>query len=418
MERLDLWPEEVARGDGTIVRSLVIEQPAQARRRLWWAYPDSLRSHVGGDADSLAVGVVFLAMQIGRPVRIHGQVSPSLLRNLEEFQAAWTAMERSLTPVEITADEEVEVVRPAGRTGGLVAFSGGVDCSFTAYRHVRAAGVRWPRKIAAGVMVHGFDIPLSDSQAFAAAAARSRRTLDSLGLPLLTVACNYKEVVADFPHSHGAAIASCLALFANGFSYGLIGQTFTYAESRHIAEGVNPLTDPLLSSDSFAVIPDGAAFERADKIRLLGNWEEFRTNLRVCWAGPQKDRNCCNCEKCIRNILTFRALGLGLPECFERDVPDLRLASVKMGEGIRPFIRYGELRELSQANGTFGNWAKVLSWRLAEMRFRNRWPRIWRRTRWLWYIACRARARLGRSRGAGLIASARPLPVNDGRSAS
>ena len=396
MERLDLWPEETARGDGTFVRSLVIDEPGKARRTLWWAYPESLSSYVGGDADSLVIGVVFLAMQLGRPVRVHGRVSPSLLRNLEEFQAAWVAMQGNLTAVEITADEEVEADRPAQRAGALVPFSGGVDCSFTAYRHVRAAGVRWPRRIGAGVMIHGFDIPLGDREAFAGAAARSRRILESLRLPLLTVASNYKEIVADFPHSHGAAIVSCLALFSDGFSEGLIGQTFTYAEIRHIAEGINALTDPLLSSESFRVIPDGAAFERADKIKLLGAWEEFRRNLRVCWAGPDKDRNCCNCEKCVRNILTFRALGLGLPACFERDVSDFRLASVKMGEGLRPFIRYGQLPELAKANGTYGTWAKLLVWRLAEMRFRNRWPRLWRRTQRLWYWACRGRARLGR----------------------
>lgn len=396
MLRLDLWPEETRQNDGTVARSLVVDEPGKPRRALTYSFADSLLPYVGEDADSLVVGVAFLAMQRGRSARVHGQVSPSLLRNLEEFQAAWAAMVSGLTAVEITADQEVEAVRPSRRAGAVVPFSGGVDCCFTAYRHVRGAGVRWPRQIGAGVMIHGFDIPLSDREGFRLASERSRRILDSLNLPLLSVACNYKEMVADFPHSHGSAIASCLALFANGFSEGLIGQTFTYGEIRHIAEGVNALTDPMLSSDSFRVISDGAAFERADKIQALGHWKEFRENLRVCWAGSNKASNCCNCEKCIRNILTFRALGLGLPAAFEKDVPDLRLASVKMGEGIRPFIRYENLPRLAQANGTFGTWARILRWRLAEMRLRNRWPWVWRVTRRLWYLACRARARLGR----------------------
>ena len=36
-------------------------------------------------------------------------------------------------------------------------------------------------------------------------------------------------------------------------------------------------------------------------------------NLRVCWEGPQRDRNCGVCEKCIRTKLEFLANGLELP---------------------------------------------------------------------------------------------------------
>ena len=109
----------------------------------------------------------------------------------------------------------------------------------------------------------------------------------------------------DWPHSYGAAVASCLMFLANGYREGLVGQGVAYQYFHHLDEGSNPLTDAMLSSRSFTVIPDGSGFVRADKIREMSGWDEFLRNVRVCWAGPQKDRNCCECEKCIRNILTL-----------------------------------------------------------------------------------------------------------------
>ncbi len=277
-------------------------------------------------------------------------------------------MHRGLTAVEMTADQETEALQPEGRKGAVVAFSGGVDSCFSAYRHVRGEGLRFPRQVDGAVMIHGFDIPLADGEAFRRAADKSRKILASLDLELMTVQSNYKEIVADFPQSHGPAMASCLALFGGGFREGLIGQTFTYGEIRHIAEGVNALTDPMLSSSAFRVIPDGAAFERADKIKLLGRWDEFLQDLRVCSGWADKGRNCCRCEKCIRNILTFRALGLGLPQCFEHDVTDGQIEKLEPGIGIRPFIRYGDLAELAAASDSSGSWVRVLEKRLVSVR--------------------------------------------------
>jgi hypothetical protein len=217
-------------------------------------------------------------------------------------------------------------------------------------------------------MVHGFDIPLREREAFTSAMERSKRMAASLGMDLIPVATNYKDVVEDWPHSHGAAVASCLALFGAGYREGLIGQTFTYGEIRHIAEGVNALTDPLLSSDYFRIVPDGAGFERADKIRVLGEWKEFLRDVRVCWQGPQKDRNCCVCEKCIRNILTFRALGLGLPPCFEHDVDEEQIRQLGMGEMTRAEIRYAGLAKLARTSGAAGRWVQIIEGRLAAER--------------------------------------------------
>jgi hypothetical protein len=395
MRVLHYWPEETRRREARTVVAAAIEVPGRPRRSLWYEVPEGYERHIPATCDPQVIGAVFLFMQTGFDVRVHGQVSPSLLRNLTEFQAAWASMQPGLTSVEICADDEREYEPPNGRSGALVTFSGGVDSCFTAYRHARSLGLRFPRPLAGAVMVHGFDIPLDEPGPFASAVERSRRMVSSIDLELITIATNYKAVVADWPHSHGAAIASCLAMFGGGFSEGLIGQTFTYPELRHVVEGVNALTDPLLSSESFRIVPDGAAFERADKIRALSGWVEFMRDVRVCWQGPDRDRNCCVCEKCMRNILTFRALGLGLPPCFDHDVSEEQIRAFWPGEEIRAEIRYGGLARLAEASGATGPWVRTLERRLASARRlqHSRLLRVLQRPR---YYAGRALTRLRR----------------------
>lgn len=369
---LHVWPEEPRTRDGEIEVSAVIEVPGRERQELWYRIPAACRQHLPARSDHFVVGAIFLLMQEGLDVRVHGQVSPSLLRNLAEFQSAWVAMHNGLTAVDIYAESEEEPESSAPRDQTVMPFSAGVDSCYTAFRHARGIGTRFPRKLTAGVMVHGFDIPLADKDAFALAAVRSGRILSSLGLELITISTNYRDLVADWNHSHGAAISSCLHLFSERFSAALIGQTFTYGELRHVAEGVNALTDPLLSSDAFRVVPDGAALERADKILAMRDWPEFLSNVRVCWQGAQKDRNCCRCEKCIRNILTFRALGLGLPSGFDEDVSDSQIRALNPGDLVRATIRYSGLAQLAEAHGASGPWVRVLQRRLQLNSIRRR----------------------------------------------
>lgn len=368
MNVMNIWPEAPVLRDGSLIVSAAIEVPGQDRKVLWYKIPESHRSCLSAASDHFALGTVFLMMKTGADVRIHGQVSPSLLRNLNEFQAAWVSMYSGLSNVDIIADHEQEDELPTHTDRAIMAFSGGVDSCFTAFRNVRHEGNRHPHNLKTGVMVHGFDIPLAENVVFASASLRSMKILESLGLEMIQVATNFRDIVGDWSYSHGTAVVSCLSLFRKGYSKGLVAQTFTYKEIRSITEGVNALTDPLLSSDNFRIIPDGAAFKRAEKILAMGNWKEFLSGLRVCWEGQQKDRNCCACEKCMRNILTFRALGLGLPACFDHDILDQQIMTLRMGDSPRACLRYGGLLKIAESRGMTGSWLKVLRKRVEGFR--------------------------------------------------
>ena len=372
MNTTHIWPQAPSHQDGEIKLSAVIEMPGNERKTLWFLVPEDQETNLAPNADPFVIGLIYLMMQTGHDVQIHGKVSPSLLYNLSDFQAVWSFWLPKLKIVTIRADHEAEPVFDQQKNESVVAFSGGVDSCFTAYTQVHAHFRPHPSRLTAGVMVQGFDIPLDQPEVFASAVKYSQEILASLGLEIIPIATNYRDLVADWTHSFGAANASCLALFSGRFRGGLISQGLTWNEFQLLHEGSNPLTDPLLSSDSFKIIPCGTAFNRAQKIYAMREWKECLRYLRVCWQGPRKDRNCCECEKCMRNILTFRALGLGLPPCFSKDADDKLIETIGLGAGHLPEIRYGELASLAKANNIKGKWIVILEKRLAAIQRKER----------------------------------------------
>jgi hypothetical protein len=243
--------------------------------------------------------------------------------------------------------------------GAIAAFSGGVDSCFTAFRHHASPSRRFQHNLQAGLMVHGFDIPLEDQQAFDGAAKKSKAILSSLGIKFIPITTNYRQVEQklNWVDAYGPAVASSLMLFQNGYTVGLIASAFSY-HNLLLPRGSNPITDPFLSSNAFQLVHDGAGYTRLDKIRAIAHWQEARQNLRVCWQGAQKDRNCGQCEKCIRTILGFRVLGLGLPSCFEQDVTDQQILGIR---GLTEIQRYDLELILQAAQGSVsGSWVTAL----------------------------------------------------------
>jgi len=356
----ELWIEDRKNINGNIELAARFES-SSIKQRLWYRVEASHENELCSNADPFVLGILQIAMNAGESLQVHGQVSPSLLRNLEDFQRAWTIwIPEKYTAIEIRADEEREPELP-DRTTAIMCFSGGVDSCFTAYRHAKGVSTRFPQPLKTAVLVHGFDIPLDQTEYYESACKKVEYQLNSLDIQLYRVATNFKEVSVFWPHAFGTGVASVLALFQNKYSRGLIAQGVPYSSYQNLVEGSNPMTDPLLSSESFSIIPDGGGFQRAEKIKVISEWPEGMKYLRVCWEGEEKDRNCCVCEKCIRNILTFRALGLPIPSAFSKDVGDDRIFRLGPLKEFTISIGYNVILDLASKNG-MGNdsWVKAL----------------------------------------------------------
>jgi hypothetical protein len=307
----------------------VFEAPG-ARESVWFRFPAAVAGRVRPGADPFLLALLFPAMIAGLPVRVRGRVSPTLLRNVEEYMAIWGMWRPDrYRPVPVAADEEAEPPPPRGPATAAMAFSGGLDSACTAWRHRRGLAGRRTRDVEAGVFVHGFDIPLEQPDVYERARRRNDETLRSVGVETIPLATNFRSLGAEWEESHGTGLAACLALFAGRYGEGLIASSMPYS-APVVAWGSLAVADRFLSTRYFEIVNDGSELTRIDKARIVSDWPEALRGLRVCWKGRQLDTNCCACEKCIRTILEFRAAGVPRPGGFPRDVSDEEIRRTSM----------------------------------------------------------------------------------------
>jgi len=342
---------EAPRSEGGQVEVAARFTSASGEHRLWYRIEQERRNALAPNADPFVLGTIHLAMKTGENLLVHGQVAPSLLANLEVLQQAWSTWKPGLyQQVDVRATTEKEAGLPQ-RNAAISSFTGGVDSCFTAFRHARGVTTRFPLPLRAAVMAHGFDIPLSDEVGYQRASAKAERQLKTLGLELYRIASNFRELPVSWVDSFGAAVASALALFQGGFDTGLLASGIPFGAYRTLVEGENPITDPLLSSAAFKIVADGAGFQRIDKIGALVQWREGLDDLRVCAVNQIRDQNCCECEKCIRNILCFRALGLVLPSAFAKDITRQQILDLVPLKEMKIDIGYAAVLQTAERRG-------------------------------------------------------------------
>lgn len=402
-QMMHIWPMEPVTGPRMTVYAARLERASDPVLELQYKVPNEFTHAVTDAGDSFLVGALFKAMKKAAPIHVHGRVSPSLLRNLTEFQAAWKHFRPDLyTPVEISADREAEGDHQAPESY-LTAFSGGVDASFTLYRHCKKLCGRFARPIGGAVMVHGFDIPFAQEATFTRASARAQAITDDLGVPLIRVATNWRVITPeeDWEHMHGSALAAVLLLFQRTYRGALIASGSPYSKIS-IVWGSSPIFDARLGGVPFTIEHDGAAFERYQKIEVMSQWPAGRRNVRICFEGDDLSVNCGVCYKCLRSILLFRAVGAGLPECFAQDVDDQfirnwhrRFLAPNAGTSI------GEILRVARLYGTEGSWSIALKATLEDHERIMRQPMWWRKLRETVALRTRMRRLLGRGRQGG-----------------
>jgi hypothetical protein len=275
-----------------------------------------------GSMDGFAFAVILNAMKNGTGLRIHGPVTRIALYNLEELQRAWTLWRPDVYQhIDIVADQVIDKP-PAPENKTLLAFSGGLDSTFSAVRHGLKLAGSGSYDIRSVMMVQGFDIGRDNDMFFMKAVERSQKFLETLSLDMRLITTDSENpAFQDWDDSHGAELACCLHQFSNEFAFGMIGSTKPY-NGLTLPNGSNPATDHLLSGSGFTIVHDGAGFSRTSKAELVARHPMATSQLRVCYEGKLQYRNCGQCEKCMRTYLNFLAVGVDNPACFDVK-PDL-----------------------------------------------------------------------------------------------
>lgn len=308
-----IWQEDpLTSQDGTTYGAR-LELPDGTTQRVWYKVPSAYSSLITDSCDSFLTGALLKVANYPARVHVHGKVSPSLLSNLVEFQSAfqmWYSNSHQFSPVEITADQEVEDDKTTNEEKALCCFSGGIDSAFSVYHHtIDPERNRFSHNIQAGLFALGADIPLKEEISFGKLIVDYKQLLGSVGLDLITIRSNLRELSSDWSQSHGLAMAAQLMLFKRGFNTGIISSTDEYNQPI-TPWGSNPTTDHLLSSNSFKIVHDGCGFSRSQKVAAIANWKECYDQLRVCFAGPDYTRNCGRCAKCTAAWLCTQVVGV------------------------------------------------------------------------------------------------------------
>lgn len=183
-------------------------------------------------------------------------------------------------------------------------FTGGVDSYFTLISN--SSGID------ALLYVHGFDVPLDDSDLRARTVEHLTAAALSANKRLIEVETNVRLVLDDYAGwgaiAHGPAIASIGHLLGQAAGTLLIPATHTYSDQ--YAWGSHPLTDPLWGSDTLSIVHDGAGVSRVEKTVKLADSDSARRHLRVCWQGAPRTYNCGRCEKCLRTKISLHLAGV------------------------------------------------------------------------------------------------------------
>ena len=296
--------------------------------------------------DGFVNAVIFHAMGSNQDISVAGRMTRSALLNLTAFQEAWCRWKPDVyKPVTIEA-LSISDDPPRAKAQSIAAFSGGADAIFTVLRH---AGDQFALNSA--MLVHGFDVPTDRADQFGKLVERVQPLLSRLNLRPRIVRTNLAELhLQDWLDSFLAQLSCCLHNYSHEFRFGLTGGGEPY-DALVLPWGQNPCTDYLLSGDGFSIVHDGAGFSRTEKIAVIAQDPVATKAIKVCWEAADLSTNCGICEKCVRTMLNFKAVGVDRPSCFDGEITPEQIRRIRFGNesqraGFRSILAYADSHAL------------------------------------------------------------------------
>jgi hypothetical protein len=359
--------------DGATRRSLFLEgladRPSGERVEMWWECPGAIDLPEPVVLDQMVASCVVPALLRGQDIVVDGPLSrqavlrlPLLAATRHDWGVKGPRREIGLRAASVL-DPPAEQAPPRA----VLTFSGGVDSFYSLLWRTGPAAPPAEPALAAAVLALGFDIPLSQAEAFERHRARLAPVLERRSVALHVVHSNARELgLSHWDYVAMPMISAALSQFAHRYAWGIVGGARSYPLTT-VPTIQSPLVDCAVSGDWFSVAADAVGIGRTDKVALICQHADALAALRVCYEENTADfaRNCCRCGKCQRTMLNFLAAGVPHPPCFDT-VPDpMTLAEV-------PFHKATDLEfaddviAYARAHGHAGPWADRLQERRQE----------------------------------------------------
>ena len=325
---------------------------AVAPEEYWFDVPRAHALELSTSGNPWLAALLPLAAHTGESLRVPLPVDQALFENARQLMRIW----QTWYPEVHVASIEADVVTAAGASRpprAAAFFSGGVDSFFTVLRCRPVAPPAARASIDDLITVWGFDIPLTQADAFARLRERHEEVAAELGKPLIDVATNLRTTrwnIAQWSYlAHGPGFAGVALALERRFHTVYLAGSGSYRDFHPWAS--HPITDPLFSTASTSIVFDAAEYLRTDKIERLAESETALRTLRVCFE-TQSDENCGVCGKCQRTMLVLALCG-ALERCstFPRRTIDLR--QIARMDCSHPFAlrEVQDIRRLAVAKG-------------------------------------------------------------------
>ena len=307
------------------------------------------------NGDHALLTVLLHAMERGSSLNVEGSVSPKLLDGLERLQAVWNGWRpERYRQVDIQCQSELDrTLVPAKENAaesGLFAYSGGVDSVFTLLRHANRGAGRASVNPKAALFVHGFDIPLSSDEEFQGAYRRAQLMIsDYPEIEIIRLRTNSRLITQSWEDSFGLQLAGAFLTVASGFTAAVKGSDVTY-DRVGVPWGATPFTMGLLSTEQLTIFEDGNGFDRNEKVAFIAGSSLKLDLLRFCWEGNKADRNCGQCEKCVRTMLGFWVNQLQTPSFVPTPLSPALVRNIRCKNGLQ-LDYWQSIHELAVQNG-------------------------------------------------------------------
>ena len=272
--------------------------------------------------DSWLLCSALAAMRYGeKRIAIEAAVSAEIkdgLINSMKCLIEWHGGDRRVIPIEAPVKTEILFPHKSPRAGAL--FSGGIDALAMVRDNQLNFAPDHPRRIQDGILVYGVlqgENELDPS--FQNVVDAVTEIAHDAGMELIQLYTNayahFRDLDPDFSfwrfEYHGSFLAAIAHTFVSRLSVASIASTYDFANLE--PWGSHPLLDPLYSTTALQIRHENVALSRLEKTRLVGEWDVALKQLRVCnekASYREGNYNCGNCEKCVRTMTAFLALGI------------------------------------------------------------------------------------------------------------
>lgn len=275
----------------------------QEKNEVWYEFPWNMENITTRPANAFLAIFLPITMRVGGDLEIDGEISESIYNSMSTYQDIMKKWYPELQKVKISATKISRDLEFDQKKKVISCFTGGVDAFYTLIKN--------QNKIDDLLYVWGFDIPLTENAFYAKVRDHMSTVAEKFGKEIVFVKTNLGfEVTNKYAswgdYCYGAAIASVLLLMTSKYELCLMPSCNDY--SVLVPRGSHLLINHLWGCDGLSFVYDGAEAARVEKVDYIADNKVVQNHLRVCYRSRDA-YNCCECEKCIRTMVSLEALN-------------------------------------------------------------------------------------------------------------